>query len=103
MGETSEAFESEKDERVVLVPREKRERPKLDLIVEDTATIKPFPEVDAEFSVIKRSARWFLCNEETAQIRTAWMEKFEQSEQMELLEHRKAAKLIQKLGQMLYV
>lgn len=84
-----------KEERVLLKHK--------NVIVEEEVLVKPFPEHEAVFVISKRSSRWFLCDPKTSEIRRKWMQRYDQSEDMEQLKRQDAARLIQAMGLLLKV
>lgn len=70
----------------------------------EEVSISPFPKYkEQEFKVLKTSARWYLSYPRTQEVRDEWMKRSVQSEELELRERQAAAKLIQRLGEILQV
>lgn len=80
---------------------------KTELAYEEPSRIRPFCQFDAEFVIALRSAKWFASVQKIQDIRNGWKHKSwfssSQTEQIELLERQKAAKLIQLIGQQLFM
>lgn len=69
---------------------------------EEEVTISPFPQHKEQgFKVSKTSARWYLSYPCTKEVRDELMKRSGQSEKLELRERQAAAKLIQKIGDIL--
>lgn len=72
-------------------------------VEEETGSIKPFVNNDAIFPVSKHIAKYFLCDPDTAKIHNNLVEKFRQTEDLELQGRQFGANFIHELGKQLLV
>lgn len=72
-------------------------------IVWEKGKLKPFADIDAEFTVVERTVKWYVCNEKTANIRREWLTHSGQPEELEIQERFLAAQLISLIGHRLGV
>ena len=80
---------------------ERRLELKLEKPVDEKVSIRPFPGVEAEFLVPKRSARWFVTEPTIEEARQQWIDFdwYPPDQSEELLERQTAARYIQLIGQ----
>lgn len=78
---------------------------KAEKVYEEPAKFRPFPHFDATFVIASRSAKWFVNEEKIQKIRKQWTNysSSRESDELELLERQKAAKLIELIGVQLFV